>query len=168
MFREFRILAIVPATDIDRARAWYEEKLGLVPTDEPIGRLYYEAPDGSSLLIVPTAFPGAKSTAAGWDVTDIDGVISELRARGVTFIDYDLPGYKTPTASWSIVDTRWRGSGTARATHSESTNTSASESPMRERPNGRPCWGCGHRHHRSHRQRQEHSSQGARSAAGAQ
>ena len=95
MFREFRILAIVPATDIDRARAWYEEKLGLVPTDEPIGRLYYEAPDGSSLLIVPTAFPGAKSTAAGWDVTDIDGVISELRARGVTFIDYDLPGYKT-------------------------------------------------------------------------
>jgi catechol 2,3-dioxygenase-like lactoylglutathione lyase family enzyme len=95
MFRNFRILAVVPATDIDRARAWYEEKLGLVPIEEPIGRLYYEAPDGSCLLIVPTAFPGANSTAAGWDVTDIDTVIAELRARGVEFIDYDLPGYKT-------------------------------------------------------------------------
>jgi len=90
MLSHFPISARLPAADIDRARLWYSEKLGLAPSGETMGNLWYEA-GGTWFLLYKTSSAGtAKSTAAGWQVTGIEQVMNRLRERGVVFEDYDL------------------------------------------------------------------------------
>jgi catechol 2,3-dioxygenase-like lactoylglutathione lyase family enzyme len=95
MLGEFGIGVTLPAADLERARAWYEQKLGLIPMHEWAGGLRYRS--GSSFFdIYPTSLAGtAKNTAAGWDVDDVARVVEELRSRGVVFEEYDFPGLKT-------------------------------------------------------------------------
>ena len=95
MLGNYDIGVTLPAADLERAKAWYAEKLGLTPDREwPAGVRYRS---GSSLFdIYPTSYAGtAKNTAAGWNVDDVDAVVTELRARGVEFQEYDFPGLKT-------------------------------------------------------------------------
>ncbi len=94
MLGTFPIHATVAASDIERARAWYEAKLGLVPEIvDPNGGLWYRFADGTWLNLYATAFAGtARNTQAGWQVTGIEDVMAELRSRGVTFEEYDLGG----------------------------------------------------------------------------
>jgi catechol 2,3-dioxygenase-like lactoylglutathione lyase family enzyme len=95
MLGEFGIGVTLPASDLERARAWYEQKLGLTPVHKWAGGLRYRS--GSTFFdIYPTSQAGtAKNTAAGWDVDDVARVVEELRARGVEFQEYDFPGLKT-------------------------------------------------------------------------
>jgi catechol 2,3-dioxygenase-like lactoylglutathione lyase family enzyme len=95
MLDQYDVAATLPASDIQRAKRWYEEKLGLAPEEErPDGILYRFA--ASRLLLYPSEFAGtAKNTAAGWEVDDLDKVMEEMRGRGVTFEEYDMPGMKT-------------------------------------------------------------------------
>jgi catechol 2,3-dioxygenase-like lactoylglutathione lyase family enzyme len=92
VLEQFPIHATVAASDIDRARAWYESKLGLKPeTEDPSGGLWYQFGEGSWLSVYQTGFAGtARNTVAGWTVTDIEAVMRDLRARGVVFEEYDL------------------------------------------------------------------------------
>jgi catechol 2,3-dioxygenase-like lactoylglutathione lyase family enzyme len=89
-------LATIPASDIDRARRWYSEKLGLEPAQQLDEDLRYETGNGTGFLLYPSQFAGKnQGTAMGWSVTDFDADVAELRRRGVTFEDYDFPGFKT-------------------------------------------------------------------------
>ena len=96
MLQDGQVFASIPAADIERARAWYEEKLGLTPTQSmPDGNIY-QCGGGTAFLLYQTQFAGTgKHTVAGWNVDDLDKQMAELRARGVTFEDYDMPGLKT-------------------------------------------------------------------------
>lgn len=96
MLAKFPIYANVAATDLDRARTWYQEKLGLAPELEEDG-LWYRFADGTWLHVYETAFAGtAKNTQAGWSVMDIETVMADLRARGLTFEEYDFgDGFRT-------------------------------------------------------------------------
>jgi catechol 2,3-dioxygenase-like lactoylglutathione lyase family enzyme len=95
MLGDYDIGVTLPASDLNRARAWYEEKLGFTPVHEWPAGLRYRS--GSSFFdLYPTQFAGtAKNTAAGWAVDDVDRVVAELRERGLEFQEYDLPGLKT-------------------------------------------------------------------------
>lgn len=85
----------LPAKDLDRARRFYREKLGLEPVDErPGGLLYRCAGVDFALFQSAGASPGT-FTQMGWEVDDIEAVVSELRQRGVVFEDVDLPGLRT-------------------------------------------------------------------------
>jgi len=87
----------VPALDIQRAMRWYEEKLGLKPVMDlgVSGQLYRTG--GVYWLIYQTPSAGTgKHTLAGWLVPRIDEAMTEMRARGVVFEDYDL-GDQGPT-----------------------------------------------------------------------
>lgn len=88
---DFTLHASMPAADIDRARAWYSEKLGLEPIDAgPGGELRYDA-GGTQFGVYPSAFAGTnQATAALLAVTDFDTAFGELRSRGVVFEDYDF------------------------------------------------------------------------------
>ncbi len=91
MLEPFPIHARVAASDLDRARAWYEAKLGAVPDSEDMGGLWYRFGGGTFLGVYQTEAAGtAKNTVAGWTVSDIESVMAELRGRGVVFEDYDL------------------------------------------------------------------------------
>jgi catechol 2,3-dioxygenase-like lactoylglutathione lyase family enzyme len=90
MLGQFPIYANVAAADIARARAWYADKLGLVPELEDDG-LWYRFADGTWLHTYETPFAGtAQNTQAGWSVTGIETVMGDLRGRGVVFEDYDF------------------------------------------------------------------------------
>jgi len=95
MLDQFNVGVTLPAADLERAKAWYEEKLGLTPEKEwPMGARYRS---GSSFFdIYPTPNAGtAKNTAAGWNVENLEAVVDELRSRGVVFEEYDFPGLRT-------------------------------------------------------------------------
>lgn len=96
MIEGFPIHATLAASDLARARAWYEEKLGVTPKIEAGEGLWYEFAPGTWLLVYQTDSAGtAKNTVAGWTVTGIESVMAELRARGVTFEEYDFGEVKT-------------------------------------------------------------------------
>lgn len=97
MLKSFPVHPSVAALDLNRARAWYADKLGLTPDMEGVEGLWYRFADGTWLHLYETSFAGtAKNTIGGWSVTGIEAVMDEMRTRGVTFEEYDLgEGYRT-------------------------------------------------------------------------
>jgi catechol 2,3-dioxygenase-like lactoylglutathione lyase family enzyme len=102
MLQRFRFDTILPARDLERARRWYAEKLGLDQPRETQEGLYYECAEGTRFLLYLAGGPSSgQHTQGGWVVDDIERVVADLKARGVVFEEYDLPGLKTVN---SIVD----------------------------------------------------------------
>ena len=87
--------ARLPAQDLDRARAFYAEKLGLEPVEERPGGLRYECGSGQFALFESAGVASGSHTQMGWKVDDIDAVVAELRGRGVVFEEVDVPGLRT-------------------------------------------------------------------------
>jgi catechol 2,3-dioxygenase-like lactoylglutathione lyase family enzyme len=85
----------LPAQDLERARAFYAERLGLEPVEERPGGLRYRCGDSFFALFASAGAPSGSHTQMGWEVDDIEAAVTELRARGVVFEEYDLPGLKT-------------------------------------------------------------------------
>jgi catechol 2,3-dioxygenase-like lactoylglutathione lyase family enzyme len=85
----------LPAQDLVRARAFYAEKLGLEPVEERPGGLRYQCGSGRFSLFESTGAASGAHTQMAWEVDDIDGVVAELRRRGVVFEDVDVPGLRT-------------------------------------------------------------------------
>lgn len=89
------VAARLPAQDLERAKRFYAEKLGLTPAEERPGGLRYECRSGSFSLFASAGQPSGTHTQLAFEVDDIVATVSELRARGVVFEEYDLPGLKT-------------------------------------------------------------------------
>jgi len=88
--------AALPVEDLARARRFYEEKLGMTPSREVEGALFYEGNGNSGFLLFPTGGrPSGQHTQMAWFVKDIVATVAELKRRGVRFEDYDFPGLKT-------------------------------------------------------------------------
>jgi catechol 2,3-dioxygenase-like lactoylglutathione lyase family enzyme len=95
MLERFDFVATLPAADIDRAKAWYRDKLELEPVEEHEGAVVYRA-GPSTFQLYPTQLAGtAQNTLGVWYADDIDAVVADLRSRGVEFEEYDFPGLKT-------------------------------------------------------------------------
>lgn len=96
MLTKAPIVAYIPVADVARARKFYEQKLGLEPKEEYAGGVIYECGKGSRAFMYRS--PGAgtsKASTAFWAVDDVSAEVAELKARGVVFEEYDLPGIKT-------------------------------------------------------------------------
>ena len=91
MFVNVPLHAVLPASDLDRAKRWYSEKLGMEPVSEDdYGGVRYEA-GGVTLLVYLSQFAGTnKATAAGFQVEDFDEAVAALRSNGVVFEDVDF------------------------------------------------------------------------------
>ena len=88
---EFPVYAVLPCSDYARARAWYEDKLGMTPSTEEMGSGWYKCADGTWFILTPSQFAGtAQNTAAGFTVKGIESVMDALRERGVEFLEYDM------------------------------------------------------------------------------
>lgn len=85
----------LPAQDLERARTFYAEKLGLGPADERPGGLLYRCAKGEFALFASAGAASGSHTQMVWQVEDIDAAVAELRSRGVTFEEYSLPGLTT-------------------------------------------------------------------------
>lgn len=106
MLKDQQVGAVLPAQDIARARAYYSEKLGLEPENpDADDNLQYRCGDGTGFFIYQTPNAGsAKNTQMGWMVTDVAAAVAELRAKGVTFEDYDFPGLTTENGVATMPD----------------------------------------------------------------
>ena len=85
----------LPAQDLERARRFYSEKLGLEPVEERPGGLRYRCRSGEFALFASAGRPSGDHTQMGWEVDDIEATLAALRERGVRFEEYDLPGLRT-------------------------------------------------------------------------
>lgn len=92
MLGNTNVCAVLGVKDLDEAKNFYEQTLGLTKESEsPAGVLY--ASGSSKLFVYPTEFAGTnKATAAAWITNDLDETIAALKEKGVTFEHYDLPG----------------------------------------------------------------------------
>jgi len=92
MLRNAPIRAYIPASDISRARKFYEGVLELRPKAEYAGGVVYEC-GGTEVFMYPTNNAGtSKASQAFWQVADVEAEVAELKARGVKFEEYDMPG----------------------------------------------------------------------------
>jgi len=96
MLTGLRVHTTIPVADMDRAMSWYEEKLGFKPIWKRAVGAMYEAGDGTRFQLYPTPNAGqAPQTVMGLTTNQIEANVRELKARGVVFEHYDLPGLKT-------------------------------------------------------------------------
>jgi catechol 2,3-dioxygenase-like lactoylglutathione lyase family enzyme len=90
-----KVATRLPARDLERARRFYAERLGMEPAEERPGGLRYRCHDSEFVLFLSAGGPSGEHTQMGWEVDDLDRVVSELRERGVRFEEYDIPGLET-------------------------------------------------------------------------
>jgi ribosomal protein S18 acetylase RimI-like enzyme/catechol 2,3-dioxygenase-like lactoylglutathione lyase family enzyme len=92
MLQNAAMYSYIPAKNVARARAFYEEKLGLKPKEITAGGVTYEFAKGTACFLYPTPNAGtSKASQAFWQVEDLEKEVAELMARGVEFEKYDMP-----------------------------------------------------------------------------
>ncbi|HET7480919.1 MAG TPA: VOC family protein [Rubrobacteraceae bacterium] len=88
---DYRVAAALAVSDMDRAREFYEGKLGLSVGMDSGDNLQYWCAEGTMIHVYLSPEHAGKSTAtlAGWGVDDVERVVDELASKGVIFERYD-------------------------------------------------------------------------------
>ena len=84
----------LPAQDLERARAFYRDKLGLEPIEERTGGLRYTCGPTEFHLFSSAGTPSGASTQMAFEVEDIDATLADLRGRGDTFERFEMSGFE--------------------------------------------------------------------------
>lgn len=94
MLSDGKVRATIAVTDLERAKDFYGNTLGLALLDEGPAGVTYGGGEGTSLFVYPSLTAGTnKATYASWAVDDVEAVVSDLKAKGVAFEQYDgMPG----------------------------------------------------------------------------
>jgi predicted enzyme related to lactoylglutathione lyase len=93
MLQEFPMYSYIPASDVGRARKFYEGTLGFKPGRELAGGVTYAVAGGTACFLYPTPNAGtSRASQAFWQVKDIEQVVADLKSRGVKLEDYGMPG----------------------------------------------------------------------------
>ena len=96
MLKNAPVMPTIPVADVARAKNFYENILGFSPKNEMPGGTLYDAGKGTYFFVYPSAGAGtSKATYASWEVENIESAVSNLKAKGVAFEEYDMPGLKT-------------------------------------------------------------------------
>ena len=97
MLAKAAVTTILPVKNMDRARAFYQDQLGLAPKGFAAdGNFVFACGGDAHIALIPK--PGgtkAEHTALSFEVRGIERVIEELQAKGIVFEDYDFPDLKT-------------------------------------------------------------------------
>ena len=105
MLANSRVSAVLPVVDLDRAKKFYEDKLGLQAVQRADG-VMSQCGQGTQLALYQRPAPTkADHTVAGWEVDNIEEVVQTLRDRGVLFEQYALPGLKPQAQGIATVGT---------------------------------------------------------------
>ena len=98
LFENAEVSTRLPAQDLERARAFYAEKLGLEPVEERAGGLRYQCGGCHFSLFQSAGRASGDHTQMALEVDDLESVVAELRRRGVVFEEVDVPGLRTVDA----------------------------------------------------------------------
>ena len=94
-FENAEVSTRLPAQDLERARAFYAQKLGLEPVEEREGGLRYRCGNGYFSVFQSAGRASGDHTQIAFEVDDLESVVTELRRRGVVFEEVDVPGLRT-------------------------------------------------------------------------
>jgi catechol 2,3-dioxygenase-like lactoylglutathione lyase family enzyme len=86
----------LPAQNLDRARRFYRDFLGLEPVEEREGGLRYVCGATEFHLFLSSGAASGTSSQMGFEVKDIDRVVADLRSRGLEFERFEIPDFKIP------------------------------------------------------------------------
>ena len=95
--KDCKVGALMAVSDLDKARHFYEDQLGLVPGEREDDAVRYFCAEGTSIFVYlqPDNAGMSSATLAGWTVDDLDQIMDELRSRGASFERYEQPGITT-------------------------------------------------------------------------
>jgi catechol 2,3-dioxygenase-like lactoylglutathione lyase family enzyme len=110
MFANRPVYATLPAADLNRAKRFYAEKLGLTPASEAPGGIFYQCGSQTRFFVYPS-----QGTASGthtqmtWTVDNLETEVVGLKARGVVFEEYDQPNLRTVNSITTMgrIKTAW-------------------------------------------------------------
>lgn len=92
MLGDANVYTMLPVKDFKAAKQFYEGTLGLRKVAEmPEGAVTYKCGDGKVTVYVSEYAGTNKGTAAAWEVKDVEKMVQDLKAKGVSFEHYDLP-----------------------------------------------------------------------------
>ncbi len=95
MLENGHVATRIPVQDMDRARAFYADKLGLVPVEERPGGLLYRCASGEFALFESAGASPGTFTQIAFTVDDVVATVTELRSHGVVFEQVNVPGLAT-------------------------------------------------------------------------
>lgn len=96
MLGNAKVHPILLAKDLDKAREFYHDRLGLDILSESDHKTEFRCGGGTKLAVSKSTVGTSDSqTQIGWEVDDLQAEIDDLRSRGVPVEDYDLPDLKT-------------------------------------------------------------------------
>src|SRR5829696_8788204 len=95
VLKDGKVATRIPVQELQRARTFYAEKLGLEPSEERPRGLLYRCGEGEFALFESAGAASGDHTQMGWEVEDIEATVEWLLGRGVVFEDYDFPGLRT-------------------------------------------------------------------------
>jgi catechol 2,3-dioxygenase-like lactoylglutathione lyase family enzyme len=90
-----RTATTLPVVDLERAKTFYREKLGLKTSEDVPGGAMLEAGTGQRILLYQRERTKADHTVIGFEVEDVAKEVKELRGKGIVFEEYDMPDLKT-------------------------------------------------------------------------
>lgn len=111
MLNPRKAAARLPAKDLERARAWYRDKLGLEPVEERPGGLRYLVGGCEFALFQSAGASDGSFTQMGFEVEDLRATVAALRARGVAFEEYDEGPLRTEEGI-ATIDGQYPSKGT--------------------------------------------------------
>jgi catechol 2,3-dioxygenase-like lactoylglutathione lyase family enzyme len=88
MMGETMVVATIPVTDLERAKAFYGETLGLTFLWENPASIRFRCGELSEISVFKRPPTVTEHTLAHFEVVDIEAVVNDLDAKGVEFIDY--------------------------------------------------------------------------------
>ena len=93
MLENVKVQPMLPVKDLAPARKFYEQTLGLKKVGEMGEEAVVFQSGGTNLVVYRSEFAGTnKGTAALWEVKYVDKTVKDLKAKGVKFEHYDMPG----------------------------------------------------------------------------
>jgi len=95
MLSKLEIHASLPVKDLQRARRFYADKLGLMPKSELPGGLIYQCKDSWFFLFPSSGASTGQFTQAIWQTDNVEAEVAALKSKGVVFEEYNTPGLKT-------------------------------------------------------------------------
>ena len=107
MLSKLPVHVTIPASDYERGKRFWSDVVGLPLKLEEAGGAMFECGEGTRLLVYPSSSAGTSAhTLCGFTADDLEKEMWELRARGVNFLEYDAPGFKTVDGIFDAGPTR--------------------------------------------------------------
>ena len=99
MLSDARYEAALRCSDLERAKSFYADKLGLTPASDQSAGAFYEGRGGTRFILFPSSGSASGShSQMGFMVADIDAEVRDLKQRGVQFAQYDFSGFDKSTS----------------------------------------------------------------------